>query len=452
MTDSLANCTIGRCIAERSFEVVDGRLCIGGVSADKIADRFGTPLFVYDRRVLERQRRLLQNSLSGNFEIYYSMKANPLQAILRFFISHGCGVEVASAGELHQALHAGCPADRILFAGPGKSERELEAALACGVKEIHAESLLEVDRIGAASRRLGTCVKIAIRVNPTDEVQGGAMRMGGKPAPFGIDEEMLAGAVDHVENTRGVELQGVHLFTGTQILDADLLADQYRKCVAIAARVAQQIKRPLSTIDFGGGLGVPYYAHETELNLQRLSQAATETVQLVKRHSLLRSARLIVEPGRFLVAESGVYLTRISDIKDSRGRRFLVVDGGMHHHLAASGNLGQTIKRNFPVALPGKMDQVGNKAVDVVGSLCTPLDVLARGVQLPPSAVGDLFGVFLSGAYARSASPLGFLSHPAAAEVWVGDGEPQLVRRRGAHRDFLSDQVDLVPAGLGVQA
>jgi len=323
----------------------------------------------------------------------------------------------------------------------------LETALASHVDEIHAESLREVDRIAAVSRRLGTCGRISLRVNPTEEVQGGAMRMGGKPAPFGIDEECLADAVDHVENTDGVELQGVHLFTGTQILDAGVLADQYRKCVGVAAKVADQVNRALRTIDFGGGLGVPYYPHETTLDLRRLSRGATEAVALARSHPLLRSARLIVEPGRFLVAEAGVYLTRVNDIKTSRGRKFLVVDGGMHHHLAASGNLGQTIKRNFPVALVMKMDQAESDEVDVVGPLCTPLDVLARKVAIPEPAVGDLFGVFLSGAYARSASPSGFLSHPSAAEVWIDGGDMRLARRRGEHDDLLRDQVDFVPAG-----
>jgi diaminopimelate decarboxylase len=447
MTDQPTAFEFTRRIARRCFRIVDGRLWMGAIPVDDIAAEFGTPLFVYDVAVLQRQWQLLRGALPGDFEIYYSVKANPQQAFLRFFLSQGSGLEVASAGELHQALQAGCSPQRILFAGPGKTEAELETAVAGGIGEIHAESLLEVERISALSRRLGKCTGIALRVNPTDEVQGGAMRMGGKPAPFGIDEECLAAAVEHVENTPGVELQGVHLSAGTQVLDAEILTAQYRKGVEIAARVVRQLKRPLKTIDFGGGLGVPYYPHEGELDLEQLSRGAAAAVALARSHPLLRSTRLIVEPGRFLAAGAGVYLARVNDIKVSRDRKFLIIDGGMHHHLAASGNLGQTIKRNFPVALLTKMEQPGKDVVDVVGPLCTPLDVLARKVSLPEAAVGDLFGVFQSGAYARSASPLGFLSHPAPAEVWVNGDEMRLVRRRGREDDFLREQVDLACAG-----
>ncbi len=434
-------------IAERCFRIVDGELWISDVPAARIAEQFGTPLFVYDQAVMEGQWRRLREALPADYQIYFSMKANPLQAVLRLFLQFGAGIEVASAGELHQALHAGCPPERILFAGPGKTEEELRAALEAGVGEIHAESLREADRISAISRQLDVCAHIALRVNPTDEVQGGAMRMGGKPSQFGIDEEMLPHAVSHVEALSNVELQGVHLFTGTQILDADVLAQQHGKCIDIAAAVAEQIGRPLRTIDFGGGLGVPYYPHEGELDLTVVSRHAAGIANRVRQHPLLAGARLIVEPGRFLVAESGVYLTRVNDIKQSRGRKFLIVDGGMHHHLAASGNLGQTIKRNFPVALLTKMGRSGSAEVDVVGALCTPLDVLARKTPLPEAVVGDLFGIFQSGAYARSASPQGFLSHPSPAEVWVDGGDVQLVRQRGGPEEFLREQVDLDFAG-----
>ena len=159
----------------------------------------------------------------------------------------------------------------------------------------------------------------------------------------------------------------------------------------------------------------------------------------VRGDSRFLGTRFVIEPGRFLVGESGIYVARIIDIKESRGKKFLILDGGMNHHLAASGNLGQTIKRNYPVALLEKLNSGPEEEVDVVGPLCTPLDTLGRNLKLPEASIGDLVGVFQSGAYARSASPLGFLSHDTPSEVWIDRGEHFLIRSRGSTEDFMRD-------------
>jgi diaminopimelate decarboxylase len=426
-------------IVARYFQTVHGELNIGRVPVRSIATRAGTPLFVYDRSVLDRKWERLRNALPAEFNIAYSIKANPHPEIVRFFLSKGCGVEIASGGELFQVLRTGCPPEKILFAGPGKTPGELESALTNDIGEIHAESMLEVDRIADLARRLNARARVGIRVNPKAEAQGGAMRMGGKSVPFGIDEEDLDEAVRRVLAHPAIEFRGIHLFAGTQILDYAVLAAQYRKGLEIARRVALQLRRPLHTIDFGGGLGVPYFANEEELDLDKLRLELASVVAEIKGEKLFDGTRLIVEPGRFLVAEAGVFITTINDIKVSRGKKFLVVDGGMNHHLAASGNLGQVIKRNFPVALLNKVGQEPKEIVDVVGPLCTPLDVLARDVRLPQAEVGDLVGVFQSGAYARTSSPLGFLSHPTPPEVLVDGGEVRLIRRRGTYDDLVDD-------------
>lgn len=429
-------------IVERNFAVRDGQLIVDDLSIQSLAAQFGTPLYVYSRGALDKCWRRLRQALPKEFEIYYSTKANPNQTILRYFLERGCGLEIASAGELHQATAAGCDPASILFAGPGKIDSELELAVSNQIGEIHVESLSEARRLSVISGRLGRRARIALRVNPDQQAQGGAMQMGGKPAPFGIDEEQLDAVLDQLRGDPNLEICGVHLFAGTQILDHSVLLGQYRKAAEIARRVAEQISRPLRTIDFGGGLGIPYFAHERPLDLAALSSQLKGFVQDVKRHPLLRQARLLVEPGRFLVAEAGIYVAKVLEVKRSRGRVFVIVDGGMHHHLAASGNLGQTIKRNFPVALLDKLNQeAADQKVDVTGPLCTPLDMLARDVALPAAAAGDLFGVFQSGAYARAASPLGFLSHPAPPEVWVDRGAKALIRRRGRHADLIRDQL-----------
>jgi diaminopimelate decarboxylase len=305
------------------------------------------------------------------------------------------------------------------------------------------ESLTEAQRIARLAAQRGRPARIALRVNPSGDVEGGGMRMGGRPTPFGIDEDQLETVVDELAGERWLEIVGLHLFVGTQILDAELLLVQYRAAIDIGRRLVKKLGKPLQTIDFGGGLGVPYFAHERELDLERLRCGLADLMADVRANPALRAARLIVEPGRFLVAPAGIYVARVVDVKVSRGKKFVITDGGMHHHLAASGNLGQTIKRNFPVAIVTKLGEPASETVDVVGPLCTPLDVLARGIELPRAEVGDLVGVFQSGAYARTASPLGFLSRQAPPEVLVADGRDRLVRRRGSDDDFVADQVEM---------
>lgn len=427
-------------LIRKYFPSSDGELRFGEIRSSTLASKYNTPLFAYDSSVMERKFSELREVLPPEFAISYSIKANPNATILRFFLKKGCGLEIASAGEFYQAVRAGCSPDRMLFAGPGKTEAELEYVVARGIGEIHVESLREAGRLNRISRRLGIRANVAIRVNPNEEAQGGAMRMGGKSAPFGVDEEDLDAVLGSILAEDCLHLRGIHLFSGTQILDAKTLLRQYRNGLEIARRVARRLGHPLHTVDFGGGLGIPYFAHEEELDLICLKAGMAELRMEIQSDELFSGTQFLVEPGRYLVGEAGVYVVRVNDIKVSRGKKYLILDGGMNHHLAASGNLGQTIKRNYPIAVMNKLDAPAVEPVELVGPLCTPLDVLGRSVQLPETAVGDLIGVFLSGAYARAASPLGFLSHPAPPEIWVEGGRDSLIRRRGVFEDYLSDQ------------
>ena len=420
-------------IAE-SFAASGSELLIGNVPATRLAKEFGTPLFVYDRQIIRRQWERLRTTFP-KFEIYYSVKANPNLNILAFFLGQGAGLEIASAGELYLAHEAGCPPDRMLFAGPGKTPAELELAIRHGICEIHAESLLELARIASIGVRLHCCVPVAIRVNPAADAQGGAMRMGGKPAPFGIDEELLDAAIEFAVSQPTIEFRGIHLFAGTQILDAEVLLAQYRKGLEIGKRAAQKIGRPSHSLDFGGGLGVPYFPSEQGLDMARLAAGIAELEAQINTDPSFAGTRFIIEPGRYLIAEAGVYLTTVLDVKTSRGKKFVILDGGMNHHLAASGNLGQTIKKNFPMAMTNKWGRPDNDVVEVVGPLCTPLDTLGRSVELPCPEPGDVLAVFQSGAYARTASPLGFLSHPSPPEVMVNGERAWLIRERGVPAD-----------------
>lgn len=409
-------------LVERYFGVVKNELLIGGVPAGTLARTYGTPLFVYDQRTVDTRIAQLTAALPGSFRVYYSVKANPNLRVLRQMLSHGLGLEIASAGEFRTSLKGGCDPQHMLFAGPGKTEAELELVLSQGIGEIHLESLTETRRVALISKRLGRRARVAVRVNPAGDAEGGAMRMGGRPAPFGVDEEQLENVLDAVLAEDSIDFRGIHIFAGTQILDAKLLADQYRHGLEIARRVARKTGGPVARLDFGGGLGIPYFSHEKELDLGQLRVSLAAIFDEIATEPCFAGTEFVIEPGRFLIGEAGIYVAQVSDIKVSRGKKFLVVDGGMNHHLAASGNLGQTIKRNYPVALVNKLGDPVEETVDVVGPLCTPLDTLARNVVLPHAEIGDLFGIFQSGAYGKSASPLGFLSHAEPAEVWTSAG------------------------------
>ncbi|MCA9471154.1 MAG: type III PLP-dependent enzyme [Nitrospirales bacterium] len=424
----------------RHFSADSGVLVLGQhARVDSIASQYGTPFFVYDSLVLDQKLAVLRKTLPKEFSISYSVKANPCQIILKHFLTAGCGLEIASGGEYFQARKAGCAPERIVFAGPGKTEDELEYVLSNGIGEIHAESTQEIARIAKISERLQKKSHVAIRVNPTEEVLGGAMRMGGKATPFGVDEELLDTILPLIEANPYLEFQGLHLFSGTQILDYAVLVAQYRKGISIAREIVKKINRPLKTIDFGGGWGIPYFGQERELDVTRLAEGLEILMTEVRHDQAFAGTQLMVEPGRFLVGESGVYVTRITDIKVSRGKKFLIVDGGMHHHLAASGNFGQVIKKNFPVGIVNKVSQEAEEIVDIVGPLCTPLDVLARQVKVPRVTVGDLVGVFQSGAYGRTSSPLHFLSHCSPPEILVEHAKATMVRARGTYDDMIRD-------------
>ncbi|MBD3241680.1 MAG: type III PLP-dependent enzyme [Chitinivibrionales bacterium] len=416
-------------------------LVIGGIPVDILAERFGTPLYVYDAGVMDRQWESLRSLYPPRFAVHYSVKANPNPAILRHFLALGAGLEIASGGELRMALAADCPPPRMLFAGPGKTPAEIELALDAGVGEIHAESPLEVERIDTIAAQRNQTAAIALRVNPAEQAQGGAVRMGGKPAVFGIDEEQIGTVIDMACSRRHIDVRGVHVYAGSQLLHSDQLLQQYRRGYAIACRAADCLGQPLRSVDFGGGLGVPYFAHESPLDLDALRAGLDALDQLIAADPRVAGARFVIEPGRFLVAAAGVYLARVIDVKVSRGTTFVVIDGGLNHHLAASGNLGQVIRRNFPVISADRPFAPAETTVEIAGPLCTPLDMLARSLDMPYIEPGELIAVLQSGAYARTASPLGFLSHPAPAEVLVGGGKARLIRRRGEADDWVRDCV-----------
>lgn len=399
------------------FGVRDGRLVVGGVPVDRLAERLGgTPFFAYDRALLTERVDLLRRTLPPGLQLSYAIKANPMPAVVQHLARLVDSLDVASALEMRTALDTPLPPDRVSFAGPGKTPAELAQAVAAGVT-VELESATEAGRVRDLGERLGVRPRVAVRVNPDFQVKGSGMRMGGGPQQFGVDAEQVPSLLSDLA-AADVEFLGFHVFAGSQNLRADILAEAQRRTVELVTRLAAHAPGPVRYLNLGGGFGIPYFPRDTPLDLDAVGATLGELVAgPIGRE--FPGARVVVELGRYLVGEAGVYVTRVVDRKESRGRTFLVVDGGLHHQLAASGNFGQVVRRNYPLAVGTRMGEAAAGPVSVVGSLCTPLDLLGDQVELPAAEVGDLVVVFQAGAYGRTASPSAFLSHPEPAEALV---------------------------------
>jgi diaminopimelate decarboxylase len=394
-----------------------GELLVGGVPLSRLAQRVGsTPFFAYDREQLTQRVARLRAAMPDDLEISYAVKANPMPALVQHLSRVVDSLDVASGAEMRLALDTPTPPGMVSFAGPGKSVAELSQAVAAGVV-VEVESPLEVDRITAIGEETGIRPVVALRLNPDFEVKGSGMRMGGGAQQFGVDVEEAPRLLKEME-TRGLDLRGFHVFAGSQNLHADILAEAQRRTVDLVLRMADEMAEEPTYVNLGGGLGIPYYEKDRALDLGAVGDNLEHLMRTLVRPRL-PEARVLLELGRYIVGEAGVYVTRVVDRKESRGTTFLVVDGGMHHQLAASGNFGQVIRRNYPIAVGTRMDQGADETVQVVGCLCTPLDLLGDKVRLPRGEVGDLVVLFQAGAYGHTASPTAFLSHPAPLEVLV---------------------------------
>ncbi len=388
----------------------DGALLIGGVSAKLLATE-GTPLFVYDAARIVAQVERFRRAFPA-VALHYAVKANPYPALLETMATLVDGFDVASAGEIGRVAGLGLP---ISFAGPGKRDLELEEAIRGGVT-INLESEGEARRAFELGERLGIKPKMAIRVNPPFGLKGAGMKMGGHASQFGIDHDRVA-PLARIIIDAGADWRGLHLYAGSQSLSAEAIIETQCASLALAATIAEQAGVAPPEVNLGGGFGIPYFAKEEPLDLEAIGRALSKS--LAERHNILGETKFAIELGRWLVGEAGIYLTRIVDGKVSRGKTFLITDGGLHHMLAASGNFGQLLRRNYPVAIANRFTVEPEEEVTVVGCLCTPLDLLADEVMLPPAEAGDLVALFCAGAYGLSASPTAFLSQPAAREILI---------------------------------
>ena len=397
------------------FHWRDGELMIGARTAAEWIDAAGdTPLFVYDMAIVRTRIARFRAAFSG-VSLHYAIKANPHRALVKAIAPLVDGIDVASAGEAQIALDAGMDARRISFAGPGKRDRELAMAIEAGIT-LNLESSNEADRALAIGRGIGRTPRLALRINPDFELKGSGMKMGGGAKPFGVDADQAAAIIARIV-AAGAVYRGLHIFAGSQALDPSALIEAQASALALAARLSGEAGVSPPHVNLGGGFGIPHFANDVALDEAAVGVALAEA--LAARPAILADAEFTIELGRWLVGEAGVYLTRIVDRKTSHGETFLVVDGGLHHQLAASGNFGTVVRRNYPISLTKLSGSGIVEDVSVVGCLCTPIDRLGDHVGLPPAAVGDVVALFLAGAYGASASPQAFLGHPAPAELAI---------------------------------
>ena len=389
---------------------------VGGLPLAQLAERVGqTPFYAYDRQLIKQRVAELRAALPASVKLHFAMKANPMPAVVGYMAGLVDGIDVASAGELKVALDAGTDPHEISFAGPGKREAELRQAVAAGIL-INIESFREVELLGAISRELSLPARVAVRVNPDFELKGSGMKMGGGPKQFGVDAEQVPDLLALI-GKNGLDFEGFHLFAGSQNLRAESICEAQQKSYELALKLAAQAPSPVRFLNLGGGFGIPYFPGEQVLDLAPIGDNLRMLAKRAEQD--FPQASLVIELGRYLVGEAGIYVTRVIDRKVSRGQVFLVVDGGLNHHLSASGNFGQVIRKNYPAAVGTQMNAEQTEVASVVGPLCTPLDILADKMPLPLAYPNDLIVIFQSGAYGASASPQAFLGHPAVVEVLV---------------------------------
>ena len=400
----------------QGFASIDGELAIAGRTATALVEQAGhTPLFVYDAALLTRRVAQLRAAMPSRLAIHYAVKANPFAPLLVHMAGLVDGFDIASGGELAIVRSAGIDPARVSFAGPGKRDAELEAAIAAGVT-LNLESAREADRALAIGGRLGVAPRLAIRVNPDFDLKGSGMKMGGGAKPFGVDAAHVPALARRLVEA-GCDWQGLHIFAGSQALDAAAIIETQGETLALAARLADEAGVALPKCNLGGGFGIPYFPGDTAVDVKAIGAALTD--RFASLPAVLQDTRFCIELGRFLVGEAGVYLARIVDRKESHGEVFLVTDGGLHHQLAASGNFGTVVRRNYPSAIATRFGAAVEEEASIVGCLCTPLDRLADKGGFPRADVGDLVAVFCAGAYGASASPAAFLGQGPASEILI---------------------------------
>ncbi|MDA3812079.1 MAG: diaminopimelate decarboxylase [Spirochaetaceae bacterium] len=404
-----------------NFDLNTGKLIISGIDADDLITEIGTPLFIYDAQTIKDRYNYLRENLPEQVDIFYAMKANPNIAVMKLLVNLGAGVEVASEGELYACGKIGVDPKNIVFAGPSKTKEDISLAIDLGLYALNAESAGEINRINEIARNKNKVMDIELRINPEFEIEGAAVNMGGGSKKFGIDSESIEDVIREVSNLKNIRLQGIHIYAGTGIQNSNGFLSNMENCFTLAEEINKRNFKILS-IDIGGGIGIPYSEKDESLSIEGISDRINH---IIKKYKFIKenNTRIIVEPGRYLVGQCGLYVTTVIDKKHSRGKEYLLVDGGAQHLLRPA-LLGQT-QPTYNISR--KQEKFG--LFDVGGSLCTSIDFLGKDIQLPENSdVGDYIGVFCSGAYGYTESMPLFLSHDIAPEVLIHNGKYDIIR------------------------
>lgn len=391
------------------------------------AERFGTPAYIYLTDAIEARLTELRASLGAWFDVSYAMKCNPNPALLAWLAPRVDLIDVSSGGEFALACAAGWQAQRASFTGPAKRDDELRAVISGGLGELVIESLREARAADRIAAELGVVQPVLIRLAPDRVPKGFGDHMAGRPSPFGIDIEDAPVALPQILALPNLHVIGLHIYSGTQCLRPDAIAENWRIYMQIFRETCATHDLMPQKLVFGAGLGIPYHPGDTALSLPQIAADIGPDLNAFRNEPRFSRTKLVLELGRYLVGEAGYFVTRVISTKSSRGSRLAICDGGMNAHLAASGNFGMVLRRNYVIHKIGGGDEV--EKVDISGPLCTSIDKIGGAVLLPPLAEGDLIAIHTSGAYGPTASPLHFISHPTPREILVEGAQAREVTR-----------------------
>ena len=394
----------------------------------KLAEDYGTPFFLYDADAVNDRIHLILDSFEHLVKVFYAVKANPNLELLRSVRDTADGLDISSGGELEQSVLAGFNMADLSFAGPAKKTEELVSAIEHGVGCISIESIRELIETVEIAKRLGVKASITVRINPLLMIRSFGMKMGGKPIQFGIDEESLSPVLKIIqENTEHLDFQGIHIYAGSQCFDISGIVAGVENTLRIAHEIESGTGLTCRKINLGGGFGVSHGGQNHELNIAALAEKLVPILRAFHSASAVER-EIIFELGRFLTADAGIYITRVVSSKESRGKSFFMVDGGLHHHLAAAGMFGTALRSNYPLRNLSRRE-APLVTCSIAGPSCNPTDLLGIDVEIPQPEYGDLIGILKSGSYGFTASPLLFLGRQTPAELILHNGKVILGRR-----------------------
>jgi len=401
----------------------------------ELAESYGTPFFLYDADAIKQRIIVVRETLEHLVKVFYAVKANPNLELLRAVRGVADGLDISSGGELEQASLAGFDMASLSFAGPAKTTAELTTSIVRGVGCISIESMRELTECVDVAKKVGIKANVVLRVNPQLLNRSFGMKMGGRPIQFGIDEEELSGALQEVlVNSQHLNFQGIHLYAGSQCFEPAGVVEGVENTFRIAREIETTTSLTCTTINLGGGFGVSHGETDHEMDIDALAVDLLPILRSFHRSSKATRA-IVFELGRFLTANAGIYIARVISSKKSRGKTFFMVDGGLHHHLAAAGTFGAALRSNYMLRNLSRPDAPKVRCI-VAGPSCNPTDLLAIDVELSKPEHGDLIAVLKAGSYGFTASPLLFLGRPTPAELVRHNGNILLGRRAKAIVDF----------------